>query len=56
MLLSFDVGIIYLLHVDKYKHLVNSGPHSNFIRFYYVALLSRLLEINAIKKMLLLYI
>ena len=45
MLLSFDVGIIYLLTVDKCMHLINGGTRSDFIRFYYGALLSRLLEI-----------
>ena len=30
MLLPFDVGIIYLLDVNKCTHLVSGGIHSNF--------------------------
>ena len=44
MLLPFDVRIMYLLDVNKCIHLVNGGH-----------LLSRLLEISAIKMSLLLY-
>ena len=51
MLLPFDVGIIYLLDVNKCTHLVSGGIHSRLLslRFCYGALLSRLLEISAIK-------
>ena len=31
MLLPFDVGIIYLLDVNKCKHLVSGGIHSTFL-------------------------
>ena len=48
MLLSFVVGIIYWLNVDKCMHLVNDGTRSNLIRFYYGALLSRSLDISAL--------
>ena len=43
----FDVGIIYLLDVNKCTHLVSGEMHSTFLE--YGALLSRLLEISAIK-------
>ena len=33
MWLSFDVGIIYLLNVNKCMHIVNGGTHNNFILF-----------------------
>ena len=31
MLLPFDVGFIYLLDVNKCKHLVSGGIHSTFL-------------------------
>ena len=31
MLLPFDVGIIYLLDVNKCTHLVSGGIHSTFL-------------------------
>ena len=31
MLLPFDVGIIYLLDVNKCIHLVSGGTHSTFL-------------------------
>ena len=46
MLLPFDVGIIYLLDVNKCTHLVSGGIHSTFLE---ILLLSKLLEISAIK-------
>ena len=49
MLIPFE-GIIYFLDVNKCIHLVSGGTHSTFLeRFCYGALLSRLLEISAIK-------
>ena len=49
MLLQFAVGNIYLLDVSKCIHLVSGGTHSTFPEICYGALLSRLLEISAIK-------
>ena len=54
MLLPFDVGIIYLLDVNKCTHLVSGEIHSNFPEICYGALQSRLQEISAIKNILLL--
>ena len=47
---SFDVGMIYLLNVDKCMHHVNGGTRSNFNRFYCGVKLSRLLETSAIRE------
>ena len=49
MLLPFDVGIIYLLDVNKCIHLVSGGIHSTFPEILLGALLSRILEISTIK-------
>ena len=48
MLLPFDVGIIYFLDVNKCTHLVVEFIVLS-LRFCYGALLSRVLEISAIK-------
>ena len=49
MLLLFDEGIINSLDVNKFTHLVSGGIHSTFPEICYGVLLSRLLEISAIK-------
>ena len=46
MLLPLDVGIIYLLDVNKCTHLVSGGIHSIFPE---ILLWSRLLEISAVQ-------
>ena len=56
MLVSFDVGIMYLLNVDKCMHLIIGGTHCNFIRFYYGVVVNRLLEVSTLKMVLLLIV
>ena len=51
MLLPFDVGIIYLLDVNKCTHLVSGGTHSTFPE-----ILLRTATITAIKIMYYYYI
>ena len=54
MSLTFDVGTICLLDVNKDKHLVNSGNRSNVIKLCYGTLLRSIMDISAIKMLLLL--
>ena len=53
MLLPFDVGIIYLLDVNKCTHLVSGGIHSTFLE---ILLWSRLLEISAKKYIIIMFV
>ena len=54
VLLPFDVGIVYLLNLDKCKHLVKCETRSNLIIFCYRTLLSRLMHISTINILLVL--
>ena len=51
--LPFDVGIIYLLDVNKCTHLVSGGIYSTFLE---ISLRSRLLEFRAIKYLIIIII
>ena len=51
-LLPFDVGMIYVLDVNKCIHLVSGGTLSNSLGLFYGALLCRLLKLALYKGIL----